>query len=134
MSRSGRIALISAAVIVAVVAFILIRSDDNGGGGQSPTSTAGAPRAPAVQRLTVRGGKPVGGVRTITVTKGETVRLTVSSADTWQEIHVHGYDLKRDMAPGRPAAFRFKAGIEGAFEIELEQMGTKIASLQVRPG
>jgi FtsP/CotA-like multicopper oxidase with cupredoxin domain len=134
VSRNGRIALISAAVIVAVVAFVLIRSDDNGGGGQSLTSTAGAPAAPATQRLTIRHGKPVGGVRTITVSKGDTVRLTVSSADTSQEIHVHGYDLKRDMAPGRPASFRFKAGIEGAFEIELEQTATKIANLQVRPG
>ena len=133
MSRNGRVALIAAAVVVAVVAFVLIGSGDNSGGG-SPTSTAEAPGAPAIKRLTVRDGKPVGGVRTIAVTKGDTVRLTVGSADTSQEIHVHGYDLKRDMAPGRPASFRVKAGIEGAFEIELEQTATKIASLQVRPG
>jgi hypothetical protein len=46
---------------------------------------------------------------------------------------VHGYDLMRDMAPGQPASFKFKATIEGVFEIELEDTATKIASLQVRP-
>jgi hypothetical protein len=125
MSRNGRIALIGAALVVAVVAFALIQSGGSDSGSSKKTQAA---------HITVRHGKPEGGIRKITVTKGDTLRLVVSSPDTSQEIHVHGYDLMRDMAPGRPASFKFKADIEGAFEIELEDTSTKIASLQVRPG
>jgi hypothetical protein len=143
MSRNGRIALIGAALVVAVVAFVLVRSgSDDGESNKSaatteetgPRATTKAPATPPVERITVRAGKPDGGVQKITVTKGDTLRLVVSSPDTSQEIHVHGYDLKRDMAPGRPAVFRFKTDIEGAFEIELEDTATQIANLEVRPG
>ena len=132
MSRNGRIVLIAAAVAAAIAAFAVLQSggDDNGGGTSTPTATTEAP----VHRIAVRDGKPVGGVHKITVTKGGTVRLIVSSPDTSQEIHVHGYDLMRDMAPGRPATFKFEASNEGVFEIELEDTATKVASLQVRPG
>src|SRR5215218_8030537 len=108
MSRSGRIALIAAATAVAVVAFVLVRSgsDDDGGSAQTTTQRSGAPSA---RRIEVRGGKPVGGVQRVLATKGDTLRLVVSSPDTSGEVHLHGYDLKRDVAPGRPASFRFRA-------------------------
>jgi heme/copper-type cytochrome/quinol oxidase subunit 2 len=144
MSRNGRIALIGAALVVAVVAFVVLRSGGSDSGSSDSGSTDSGSRdsgrtgsrTPAASqwRIAVRQGKPVGGVRKITVTKGDTLRLTVSSPDTSQEIHVHGYDLSRDMAPGRPASFRFKTAIEGAFEIELEETSTKIANLLVQPG
>jgi FtsP/CotA-like multicopper oxidase with cupredoxin domain len=140
MSRNGRIVLIVAAVAVALAAFALLKSgsDDNGDNSKSsastPTATTKSPAEPPAERITIKSGNPVGGVHKITVTKGDTLHLIVSSPDTSQEIHVHGYDLKRDMAPGRPASFKFKTSIEGVFEIELEDTATKIASLQVRPG
>jgi hypothetical protein len=140
MSRNGRIVLIVAAAAVALAAFALLKSgsDDNGDNSKSsastPTATTKAPVEPPAERITIKSGKPVGGVDKITVTKGDTLHLIVSSPDTSQEIHVHGYDLMRDMAPGRPASFKFKTSIEGVFEIELEDTATKIASLQVRPG
>ncbi len=40
----------------------------------------------------------------------------------------------RDVAPGRPARFSFPAGLEGVFEIELEDVGLQVAELRVRPG
>ncbi len=134
MSRNGRIVLVVAAVAAALAAFALLQSgSDNKSSTTTSTSSSSAPAAPAAQRIDVRGGKPVGGVHKITVTKGDTLHLVVSSPDTKQEIHVHGYDLMRDMAPGRPAEFKFETKIEGVFEIELEDTATKIASLQVRP-
>src|SRR4051812_26071896 len=134
MSRNGRVILVVAVVAAGVAAFALLRSGNDDKSSTTTTSaTTGAPAAPTAQRIAIRNGKPVGGVHKITVTKGDTLRLIVSSPDTKQEIHVHGYDLMRDMAPGRPASFKFKASIEGVFEIELEDTATKIASLQVRP-
>ena len=47
------------------------------------------------------------------------------------EVHVHGYDLSRDVAPGAPARIAFPATIPGRFEIELEDRGVQIAELTV---
>jgi hypothetical protein len=75
-------------------------------------------RAPTVRRLSVRRGKQV--------------VLVVESALT-DHVHLHGYDLMADVAPGKPATIRFKASATGRFEIELEDRGLEIAELEVRP-
>ena len=87
------------------------------------------PRTPVVQ---VRDGKPVGGVRRIRVEKGDQVRFAVRS-DVADHVHVHGYDISKDVAPGRAARFGFKADIEGVFEVELEDRAEKIVALTVEP-
>jgi hypothetical protein len=48
-------------------------------------------------------------------------------------VHLHGYDVMVDVAPGKPARLRFKATIPGRFEVELEDRGLHIAELEVRP-
>ena len=60
------------------------------------------------------------------------VVVTVTS-DVADEVHVHGYDLMADVAPGAPATIRFMADAPGRFEIELEDTGVQIAELEVRP-
>jgi non-ribosomal peptide synthetase component F len=57
----------------------------------------------------------------------------VSSPDTTEEVHVHGYDVFADLAPGEPARLSFDASIEGVFEIELEHAHVQIAELTVEP-
>jgi FtsP/CotA-like multicopper oxidase with cupredoxin domain len=135
MSRNQRIALVVAALAVAIAAFLIAQpGDDEDGGEQAATTpqqteTGGGATAPAeteqeppppeprVTRLRIRDGAVVGGPRDIEVERGDTVRIHVS-ADAADEIHLHGYDITRNAAPGRPARFRFRANAEGAFEIE----------------
>ena len=95
------------------------------------TSTATTPE-PAVQTVRVVNGQPAGGIKTISYTKGDQVRLKVVS-DTADEIHVHGYDLMKDVTAGGSVEFDFEATIEGRFEVELENAGTQIAMLEVDP-
>ena len=77
-------------------------------------------------RLVVHDGKPVGAIRNVTVAKGRRIVLIVTS-DVADEVHLHGYDLKRDLAPGRPVSFSFRATMEGVFEAErFERNGTRI--------
>ena len=95
------------------------------------TSTATTPE-PAVQTVRVVNGQPAGGIKTISYTKGDQIRLKVQS-DTADEIHVHGYDLKKDVTAGGSVEFDFEATIEGRFEVELENAGTQIAMLEVDP-
>ena len=77
-------------------------------------------------------GKPVGGVAEITVSQGEEVRFEVESAVA-EEIHVHGYDLMKDVPAGGSVSFAFPAEIEGIFEAELEGTAQQILELKVEP-
>jgi hypothetical protein len=135
MSNAGRWGLVALAVAVVVAAFLIARpGDDDGDGGSpaadtattgtetSPTATAPSapeppPDGPTATVIELTDHEVAGGVSDITVTKGDPVRIVVRS-DVADEIHVHGYDISRDVAPGRPARFSFPATIEGIFEIE----------------
>lgn len=144
MSRAQRIGLVVAAVAVVVVAFLLLRPgrDDraNGHGTGTPAVTAPAghavttdrERPDPVTRIRVRDREPVGGVTKMEVAKGDEVGFEVT-ADAPEEVHVHGYDLSAPVGPGRRARLKFRADLEGAYEVELEHSATQIAELRVRP-
>ena len=145
MERGQRIALIGAALIVAAAAFLLLAGGDDDEDSttartqtqptlsQEPTASVPAPEPqPAVETIRVAGGEPQGGVKDITVSKDDTVRLDVQS-DIAAEVHVHGYDLSKDVEAGGTVGFRFEADIEGVFEVELEETKTPIAELTVEP-
>jgi plastocyanin len=136
MSRNQRIGLIVAAVLVAVLAFVIAGpggDDEDDTPAQTTTKTTTvttgaevetqtqveepAPPAPEVARIQMRGGEVVGGPAEIRAKKGDTVVIVVS-ADTPDDIHLHGYDIEKKVAPGQPARFQFKAKFEGEFEIE----------------
>lgn len=155
MSRNQRLALVVAALAVAAIAFVIARpGDDEEPEPASVTTSTGADRTsatsatdpvplpaapePEVARIGLRGGKVAGGVKRIEVRSGQIVRIVVS-ADAPDQIHVHGYDIEREAAPGRPARFTFKATSEGEFELEshtAEDAGLDplIARLVVAPG
>lgn len=82
--------------------------------------------------VTVENAKPKGGVQELKVKKNGEVHLTVTS-DTADEIHVHGYDLTKDVEKGGTVTFDFPAKLDGRFEIELEDHRTPIADLSVEP-
>jgi heme/copper-type cytochrome/quinol oxidase subunit 2 len=69
--------------------------------------------------------------RRVRVSRGEKVRIQVE-ADHAEEVHVHGYDLKKDVAPGKPAVIEFTADASGVFEVELEEAALKLFELQVQ--
>ena len=141
MSRNQRIGLIVAAVVVAVLAFVIASPGDDDEGDQAaqttttpqaetsatetesaPTETETEAETPApikavVTGIEIRAGEVVGGPAEIRVTHGDRVLLTVTS-DAPDDIHLHGYDIEKKVAPGQPAKFRFIAELEGEFEIE----------------
>ncbi len=100
---------------------------------EPPPPTTTAPAQPEV--ITIRiavGPEGVESIRRFSVRKGREVEIVVRSALT-DHVHVHGYDLMADVAPGAPATIRFTADVPGRFEIELEDRGLPIAELEVRP-
>jgi phage tail sheath gpL-like len=148
MSQAQRLLLIAGAVVVLVAGLVAFSPGGDGGGGtndESTATTATAPTGtrtvaatpaarPALATIEIRGGKPVGGVKTITVPKGDRVLIYVTSSDTTDEVHLHGYDIKRNLRAGGRVTFSFTASAEGIFEMELESTATQIAKLVVRPG
>ena len=146
MSRQQRIALVVTAVVVAVLAFIVLRQSDDSSdksssttpaqtsaGSKKKTPTASAQPKPKKVRVRVYGGKPAGGIQKLTVKKGDDVVVNVTSPDTTDEVHVHGYDLHGDLKPHEPVKIAFNAKIEGIFEAELENSKTQIIELKVEP-
>jgi hypothetical protein len=146
VSGRQRAALIVAAVVVVVAAFVIIGSgdDDNsatvstqsstqtaGGSGGTPATTT-TPARPEVTRIVVKDGKPVGGITKISVKHNDQVRFTVTS-DVADEVHLHGYDIAKDVDAGGSVTFSFKAKLEGVFEAELEDRKEQILSLEVSP-
>lgn len=73
----------------------------------------------------------VDGPDRIEATVGEEIVITVS-ADVTDEVHLHGYDLFADVAPGAPARLDVVTDIPGIFEMELEGARLVVTELEVR--
>lgn len=137
------------AIAAAVVLFVVLRDDDGGestGGETSTTETATPepggdgggsgetpkPPEPEVATIVVKDGQPVGGVAELEFTKGEAIRFIVES-DVDEEVHLHGYDVSKDVSAGGSVEFDLPATIDGVFELELELSVVPIAEIKVNP-
>jgi len=121
MSRNMRIAVLAGAATVLVIGFVVA------GKGSSVKATHTSGHA----YIYVVGGKPKGGVQTIVYNQGEQVTFTVVS-DVAEEIHVHGFNLKKDVPKTGSVTFSFPATDVGDHVVELEGRGEQIANLEVR--
>lgn len=109
----------------------------NGTPPASPTtgpsvSTTSASSSPVGQTVavTVAGGKVTPKPARVRVALGKPLTLRVTS-DVADEVHVHGYDLKRDVPAGGTATVSFTPDVPGLFEVELESRGLRLLELQV---
>jgi hypothetical protein len=147
--RPRSILLLVAAVILAASLFVILRPTDDEetaspgttaqvtttqetGTQPTPPPPPPGPPPPARVPITIRDGVPVGGPRRVTVAKGRRVVLVVTS-DVADHVHLHGYDIMRDVARGQPAQISFQATIVGTVEAELEDRGVQIATITTKP-
>jgi hypothetical protein len=96
---------------------------------EATTTTAGF--SGTVIEAQVTGDSVKTASRRVRVDLGEKVRIRVQ-ADRVEEVHLHGYDLSRPVAPGKPAVIDFTADAPGVFEVELEEAGLRLFELQVQ--
>jgi hypothetical protein len=148
-SRGVRIGLVVIAAAIAVGLFVVLSGGDDDGETDTTTTTeaeteAGQPAGggqqakpdrpkPEVPVIVVKGGEPVGGVQELSFEAGDRIEFRVD-ADAPAEVHLHGYDVTMDVAPGSPVAFEVPAENEGIFEVELEATAVQIAEIEVTPG
>jgi len=103
-------------------------SSASGSGSSGASSTTSG----AEQRIevTFAHGKAGGDTGRVQVAKGTSVSLVVTS-DVADEVHLHGYDIEKELSPGKPVTLQFDATITGVFEVELHHADTVLLHLQV---
>lgn len=124
-AKTVRIAMAAVVVVVAIVLLIVLKKDDSG---ESKTSDAG--KFPTIE--VNKAGEPVGGIVDLTYKKGDQIQFKVHS-EVADEVHVHGYDLMKDVPAGGTITYDFPATIEGVFEAEMEEQKEQIIQLTVEP-
>jgi hypothetical protein len=143
-STTARIGVLAAVVAVAVVLFIVLSGGDDDDGTTTTaaatatttaetTTDAEQPAGPPV--ITVRDGKPIGGVQDLTFNRGDQVRFVVQLDQPAEEVHVHGYEIE-EPAGTSPVRVSFPADIDGVFDVEVHshELGDiEIAKLTVNP-
>jgi hypothetical protein len=97
------------------------------------TTTGTTPVAQAkVITIDVVKGVPQGGIQRPTVDKGDKVVLVVRT-DSGEAVHLHGYNIEKDVVPGQAVRLPFTANIAGRFEVELHPTDALLAVLEVKP-
>jgi Cupredoxin-like domain len=69
----------------------------------------------------------------VEVREGDRVTLEITTSDAPTEIHLHGYDIEGEAAPGEPATLSFEADLTGRFEIEDHETDKVLGVLLVQP-
>jgi hypothetical protein len=139
VSRAQRLTFLAIAAVIAVVAVLVLAvagGDDEQEATRAQRTATATPGAAATETPTPEPAPPLvtpGKVTKLRFEQGDTVRFRVR-ADVADHVHVHGYDLMKDVEPGKTVTFSFPADITGIFEIELEDAGEQIAQLRVDPG
>ena len=84
-------------------------------------SPAAAQTAAKTYDLAIKGGQLPEALQLIRVKQGDHVTLRWT-ADAAMEIHLHGYDIEKELKPGaNPEVMDFTADIAGRFPVEIHQ-------------
>jgi hypothetical protein len=124
-AKTARVLAGAVVIVVAIVLLIVLKKDDSG---ESKASDAG--KFPTIQ--VNKAGEPVGGITDLTYKKGDQIQFKVHS-EVAGEVHVHGYDLMKNVTAGGTITYDFPATIEGVFEAEMEEQKEQIIQLTVEP-
>lgn len=98
----------------------------------NPSTSTTTPTASGetVVDINVTGGQVTGGAKYVDIELGKSLTIRVTG-DTADDVHVHGYDIKQALTPGRRAEITFTADIPGVYEVELEESGLVLVHLQI---
>jgi hypothetical protein len=101
-------------------------------GSSSPAGSSSANAAKATEIVvSVKDGKVSPKAHRVKVAEGSAVQILVSS-DVDDEVHVHGYDIERELSAGQSTTIEFTANQTGVFEVETHESNLLLLQLQVR--
>jgi hypothetical protein len=100
---------------------------------ETTETTATTPASEAkVITVNVVKGIPQGGIQRPTVKRGDKVVLVVRT-DSGEAVHLHGYNIEKEVVPGKAVRLPFTANIAGRFEVELHPTDALLAVIEVQP-
>jgi hypothetical protein len=127
-----------AAVLAALVMAACGSGDDDStaGSGSTPVgATSGSPSASAtpssspgvtnVEVAIAKGKVTPDPSRKVEVATGDPVHISVTS-DHADEVHVHGYDIEKEVSAGGTVTIDFTADIPGQFEVEAHHLSPSL--------
>ncbi len=95
--------------------------------------SASQPESGAIAiELVVAKGRLVSGDPVVKLKKGDRVQLAIT-ADTADELHLHGYNKRLSLKPGQRALLDFVAGKTGRFTYELHHADIELGAIEVYP-
>ncbi len=122
-------------------------SGSSGSGSGQTSAGTGPASGPASGAKTSPGGPAPSGVRVIAITVtgrdvrpapsrveievGELLRLKVT-ADREDELHVHGFEVERELTPGKAALVELRGGRPGLYEVETHSPPLRLLQVVVR--
>jgi hypothetical protein len=106
----------------------------------APAATTSATGTPAVSttpaadvveiKVSVASGKVIPRTSIHKIKQGQTVRILVT-VDKADEVHVHGYDIEKELGAGETGTIEFKADETGRFEVETHKSALQLFQLEV---
>ena len=136
MHISRQVPLMAAVLAVTVIAGC--GSGDDSGSGSTPvgattdstsTSLSASPSSSpsgTTVAVTIAGGKVTPDPsRKVEVATGDPVHISVTS-DNADEVHVHGYDIEKEVSAGGTVSIDFTADIPGQFEVEAHHLSPSL--------
>ena len=97
-------------------------------GASSSGSTA--PRGRTIT-VTVTGSRVTPAPGTVDLRVGETITLVVTS-DHADQLHVHGFDIERQLPAGRPVSVELTGQSPGVYEVETHEPALTLLTVAVR--
>lgn len=100
-------------------------------GTTTPTGAGSATKSAIEVVIAVKDGMVSPPTHRVKIAKGATVRLLITS-DVDDEVHVHGYDVEKELPAGQQADVQLVADQAGLFEVETHESGIQLVQLEVR--
>jgi uncharacterized lipoprotein YajG len=97
----------------------------------TPAGSTSAGEKPTEIVVSVKDGKVSPKAHRVKVAEGSQVQLLVSS-DVDDEVHVHGYEIEKEVAAGQSVTIEFTANQTGVFEVESHESDLLLLQLQVQ--
>ncbi len=121
------------ALLFALVAAVGLVACGGSSGGSTTAGQSGSSKGKGEPlTIVVRNEEPVDGVETLEYSAGEQVEFKVES-NTATEVHVHGYEIEKEVPAGATVTVSFPAELEGIYDVEVHPAEEQIAELRVNP-
>ncbi len=97
----------------------------------TPSSPSSSSSAGRTVTITVAGTKVSPAPRTVDLAVGEKLTLVITS-DHADELHIHGFEIEKELAPGKAVSVDLVGDQRGVFEVETHESELRLLKIAVQ--